>query len=212
MELTVIGPNLSSGSTFHVHKAGCGDIKRKATYRKADKWTADFASLQEICEDVYTDIMNENEGSLAEWTAYTGEFDIFPCCGEVPDVAPVATEETPESSLPVEPEGETVTPSKAPAKRTKKAKEAPVSKSTAKTRRTWNINKARSVVNRRDKKGMSWAQIGTEFEVSPRTARAMYDAVKGAGAHYDSRLEGKGGRFRMETVTEAAERQAANAE
>lgn len=206
MDLTIAGPNLASGSTFHVHKAGCADLKRKVVYRGAQKWDGDFTSLQDVVEDVFTDHMGENDADspYSKWEAYTGEFDIFPCVGALPDVAPVATEETSESSLPSELEGDKVTPSKAVAKRTA-TKEAPVStktKTNAKNRRTWTHNNARKAVSLRNK-GMSWAQIGAEFNVSPRTARSMFDHIKGEGAHYEHRLEGKGGRIRNGVVLDS---------
>lgn len=50
------------------------------------------------------------------------------------------------------------------------------------------------VVNLRDKKGESWAAIAQALEVAPRTVRRMYDEAKGEGAHYASRIPGKGGR------------------
>ena len=49
------------------------------------------------------------------------------------------------------------------------------------------------VVNLRDKKQLAWAVIGQEVGVAPRTARRLYDEVKGAGAHVGL-LPGKGGR------------------
>lgn len=227
MKLTIAGPNLTTGSAFHVHKAGCRDLKSRAKGYgpTTDVDTGEYASLQEIVEEIYSDHMAENEpGSpYAVWTGYTGEFDIYPCVGELPDVVldePVeATEETSETSLQPDHSDATVDSSKAaPTKgRSRKAKEATKvstkneTKGTKNDRRTWNKTQARQVVSRRNK-GMSWAAIGNELGFSPRTTRSMFDSVKGEGAHYDSRLEGKGGRFRNETVTEAAERQAANAE
>lgn len=62
------------------------------------------------------------------------------------------------------------------------------------------------VVSLRDgtskREGMSWAAIAAKLEVSPRTVRRIYDEAKGEGAHFESRLEGKGGRTR---ATEQAE-------
>lgn len=216
-ELTIAGPNLSSGATFHIHKAGCRDLKSRAKgYVGREMWTAEFTSLRDIVEDVFSDHMAENDedSPYAKWTGYNGEFDIFPCVGELPDElveeeqASEVSQETPESSLQADPQDATViTSSKAPAtkgKAPKAAKEAPkVSTKTNPNRRTWNKTQARMVVSRRDKKGMSWAEIGNELGFSPRTARAMFDSVKGEGAHFDSRLEGKGGRTRSITVEEA---------
>jgi hypothetical protein len=205
-KLTIAGPNLTSGSTFHVHKAGCRDLKSRAKgYVGVEMDTEDFSSVQEICENVYSDHMAENEeGSIyATWEGYVSEFDIFPCVGKLPVETPEqATEGIQENSLPSDPpEVTVVTSSKAaPAKRT--AKEAPkvTSTKTAKTTRTWNASKAKMVVKRRDSKGMSWAEIGNELGFSPRTVRAMYDSVQGTDAHFESRLPGKGGRIRNGVV------------
>lgn len=49
------------------------------------------------------------------------------------------------------------------------------------------------VVTMRDKQNKSWAVIGEAIGVAPRTARRLYDEVKGEGAHHGL-LEGKGGR------------------
>lgn len=53
------------------------------------------------------------------------------------------------------------------------------------------------VVTMRDKQHKSWMTIGAELGVAPRTARRMYDEVKGEGAHHGL-LEGKGGRSPVE--------------
>lgn len=62
---------------------------------------------------------------------------------------------------------------------------------------TRNATIAKKVVNLRDKKGLAWRAIAADLEVAPRTVRRIYDEVKGAGAHFDSRIEGKGGRTRQ---------------
>jgi hypothetical protein len=205
-QLTVAGPNLTSGATFHVHKAGCRDLKlRTKGYVGVEMETRDFASVQEICEDTYYDQMAENEpGSpYATWEAYEGEFDIFPCVkGLVRETLSVPAE-TSKNSLPSDQTDGTVvtSSSKAPAKRTA-TKEAPkvTSTKTAKTTRTWNKTQARKVVSLRNgtktRASMSWAEIGNELGFSPRTVRSMFDSVEGTDAHFDNRLPGKGGRTR----------------
>lgn len=211
-KLTIAGPNLTTGATFHVHKAGCRDLKSRAKGYgpTTDVDTGEYESLREIVEEIYSDHMAENDedSPYAVWTGYIGEFDIYPCVGNLPNEqveaeVPAEPQETSESSLPTSPEGDNMDSSKAaPTKgRSRKAKEATVStktntKTTAKNdRRTWNKKQANMVVSRRNK-GMSWAAIGNELGFSPRTTRSMFDSVKGEGAHYDSRLEGKGGRTR----------------
>lgn len=54
-------------------------------------------------------------------------------------------------------------------------------------------NIRRKVVSLRDSKKLSWASIAAEIGVAPRTARRLYNEVKGEGAHHGL-LEGKGGR------------------
>jgi hypothetical protein len=60
------------------------------------------------------------------------------------------------------------------------------------------------VVKMRDVDGLAWRAIGNSFDpvFAPRTARALYDEVKGTDAHYDSRIPGKGGRVRVVTGPE----------
>jgi hypothetical protein len=87
IEITSIGPNGLKDATFHVHAAGCADIKRgiKATgkgevtadYRRAEKNDMIVKSFRDMVEQDYSDIMAENEGST--WEDYTGEYRIFPC-------------------------------------------------------------------------------------------------------------------------------------
>jgi hypothetical protein len=58
-------------------------------------------------------------------------------------------------------------------------------------------NKRSRVVGLRNK-GESWAAIAAELEIAPRTARRLYDEKVGEGAHFASRIPGKGGRTRQE--------------
>ena len=51
------------------------------------------------------------------------------------------------------------------------------------------------------KKGESWASIASKLEISPRTARRIFDEKMGEGAHFESRLSGKGGRTRKAEAT-----------
>jgi orotate phosphoribosyltransferase-like protein len=46
-------------------------------------------------------------------------------------------------------------------------------------------------------KGMAWRAIAAQLEVAPRTVRRIFDEANGEGAHFQSRLEGKGGRTRQ---------------
>lgn len=56
------------------------------------------------------------------------------------------------------------------------------------------VRLAQRVVRARDKRQMSWLQIAAEYNVSPGTARRLYDEVQGEGAHVGL-LPGKGGRL-----------------
>lgn len=59
---------------------------------------------------------------------------------------------------------------------------------------TRQANVAKQVVSLRDNKGLAWRTIAEKLEVAPRTVRRIYDEAKGEGAHFASRLPGKGGR------------------
>lgn len=63
-------------------------------------------------------------------------------------------------------------------------------------------NILKRVVSLRNK-GLSWAAIGKELEVAPRTVRRMFDEKLGEGAHFESRVPGKGGRTRTQPNPEA---------
>lgn len=52
------------------------------------------------------------------------------------------------------------------------------------------------IARMRNKDEMSWADIGAELDIAPRTVRRIFDEKFGTGAHFASRLEGKGGRVR----------------
>lgn len=62
----------------------------------------------------------------------------------------------------------------------------------------------KKVVTLRDKKQLAWRTIAEQLEVAPRTVRRIYDEAKGEGAHFASRLEGKGGRTRAAEAEAAA--------
>jgi transposase len=42
----------------------------------------------------------------------------------------------------------------------------------------------RKVVRLRDRKGLSWREVGNSFNVSPGTARRLYDEWYGYNAHF----------------------------
>jgi hypothetical protein len=80
--VTVYGPNLpTQGETFHVHAAGCADVRRGfypgLSKHQAMAWEAE--SIQEIVEEVYLDQIAESDGEWATWEPYAHDFKIFPC-------------------------------------------------------------------------------------------------------------------------------------
>lgn len=60
---------------------------------------------------------------------------------------------------------------------------------------TGRNNLRRKVVSMRNK-GNSWVAIAQALEISPATARRLFDEKQGEGAHFGL-LEGKGGRSRQ---------------
>jgi hypothetical protein len=98
IEITSIGPNGISDATFHVHAAGCADIKRgikvgkgntvAANYSRAEKNDMIVASFREMVEQDFADIMAENPDET--WESYTNEYRIFPCVTFPEDRRPAA--------------------------------------------------------------------------------------------------------------------------
>lgn len=77
--VTIIGPNLrdQSKGTFHVHAAGCADLKRLA-HREPEAaeypLTFEAESLTEVCDEVYPPEDFEYESG-----EYLFDFYIAPC-------------------------------------------------------------------------------------------------------------------------------------
>jgi hypothetical protein len=87
MKITILGPNLRDQSTgqFHVHAAGCRDLRVGKTYSQAnlhEAYTEEFTSEQDTVEGVYSDMICENEGSTWE-DGYRQDFHWFPCTNTV---------------------------------------------------------------------------------------------------------------------------------
>ena len=88
MKVTVLGPNGINDASFHVHKAGCADIK-KPKYRWAlsdGTWGFDASSKQEIVEVLWSDFIGTGEtlhddGTPTSWLDYQHDTRIFPCVG-----------------------------------------------------------------------------------------------------------------------------------
>lgn len=79
---------------------------------------------------------------------------------------------------------------------TTKAAKAPSKKVLATTTGKRSPQAVAKIARMRNKDGMSWAAIGTELNIAPRTVRRIFDEKFGKGAHFESRVEGKGGRVR----------------
>jgi hypothetical protein len=93
--VVVIGPNLlKQDHSFHVHAAGCADIKRSPVYRSrefdGDKNSPmDFNSETEVIEFVYSDFIdNDNPADN-----FSGDFNFFPCVRFAAPVTPVPEKE-----------------------------------------------------------------------------------------------------------------------
>lgn len=83
----VIGPNLNDQSTgeFHVHAAGCQDLRNYGFGKRLGgdisdvKHPVDLDTLQDMVLYVYDNgIMEESPDT--PWQAYLSEFHVFPCC------------------------------------------------------------------------------------------------------------------------------------
>lgn len=82
MKVTILGPNLHGTSfTFHVHRSGCADIRRSESRFGSDEgWTIEVTTQLEVIEDVYQDILAENDDQASD---YRGEFRFAPCCADL---------------------------------------------------------------------------------------------------------------------------------
>ncbi len=80
MKVVVIGPNLRDPNSpdFHVHAAGCADIKKNRLYAGHEEanHSYDFDSVQELVKEWYLDILAETG---EDWHNYIQEFKFFGC-------------------------------------------------------------------------------------------------------------------------------------
>jgi hypothetical protein len=80
MRVTVIGPNLRNQSKglFHVHAEGCADIaKRYSAAELSESDSAEYATLQELVEDMYDGQLQDDPS--ATWQEYAPDFHVLPC-------------------------------------------------------------------------------------------------------------------------------------
>lgn len=76
---TVTAINRGLG-TIEIHKQGCKDLKRNA--RGASIWDIKAQSQQQVTEDVYEDMINEDPEQT--WEAYAVELTYANCCPSLP--------------------------------------------------------------------------------------------------------------------------------
>lgn len=86
MRVRILGPNLpaAAGETFHVHAAGCADIKRSPLYREATGWDTEADSKVDVVWDIYCDVFGDNHTAgqwddPAERAPYEQDVRFFPC-------------------------------------------------------------------------------------------------------------------------------------
>lgn len=85
----VIGPNLlGAADTFHVHAEGCADVRRSRIYASPEfandkTFVYQVRSLTEISDEVYADIIAENDGDTG--ADYLQDFKVFTCLADLPD-------------------------------------------------------------------------------------------------------------------------------
>ena len=91
MNVEIVGPNLHpsvewSGYDFHVHAAGCTDLRRYGLMRdqRGDlRWTFEAANDEEIVTEIYADFLPYgDDGELNTWVDFADTVRIFPCVWE----------------------------------------------------------------------------------------------------------------------------------
>lgn len=87
MRVKICGPNLNDQSKgdFHVHAADCADLVRHARREPEYQygWESEANTQVEVAEEIFSDIMAENEGEWAKPEAYFSSIYFFPCCNEL---------------------------------------------------------------------------------------------------------------------------------
>lgn len=87
MKVAILGPNMpaEAGETFHVHAAGCADVKRNWWYRGQDPWTIEVSSVIRTVGAIYDpsnfdyDLHDQDDRS-----PYEGDIRFFPCVDALP--------------------------------------------------------------------------------------------------------------------------------
>lgn len=60
---------------YHVHSVGCSDLRKRHGRHLVAAWDAEVSNLQGIVEDVYADMLDEDD----DWQSYAKEFKVYPC-------------------------------------------------------------------------------------------------------------------------------------
>lgn len=84
MDVHVIGPNLSDQSkgSFHVHAAGCADVRRRYRDEDGSDHTIPVETRCDVAAYIYDNgIMEENGDGPAD---YLFDFHFAPCCASLP--------------------------------------------------------------------------------------------------------------------------------
>lgn len=89
MKVAVLGPNGLNDATFHVHRAGCKDVKRMERMLFMEPaWHMEANSVREVVECCYEDFIGTEETfgryghqeRYTTWEDYVGEIRFLPCC------------------------------------------------------------------------------------------------------------------------------------
>jgi hypothetical protein len=73
--VTIFGPSIRFEHEWHVHASDCQDCRK---YHCGEEgWMVDVETKRDVVENVYCDILEEND---ATWDEYVIDFKFFPCC------------------------------------------------------------------------------------------------------------------------------------
>jgi hypothetical protein len=82
VKVSVIGPNGINDATFHIHKAGCRDIKRYGRIERP--WDFYTLTVRDAVEELYSDFIDTGEGTEGwTWEDYAMDVRFFPCTEEL---------------------------------------------------------------------------------------------------------------------------------
>lgn len=102
MKVSIAGPNLrdQSRGQFVVHAADCADIKKAAkrdpAFSKREATVMDVDSAEQVVEEIYSDIMAENDTTAQE---HIGDFHFAPCLDRLPSGPESEAASIPQSTI-----------------------------------------------------------------------------------------------------------------